>query len=119
MEAIRVNKGELISILTTNMGQHSTTVAKAEEIFRERVQEKLDEALKAVKKGKPIGRDVLFIALPVPENHRADYERVLSMLSLSLDDEVKLGEADYRRYVLDEWEWQGSFATNTTSYLAT
>ena len=78
----------------------------------------------ALVKGDPDQRrrfldDLLVTSAPRYAGVRADYERVLSMLSLSLDDEVKLGEADYRRYVLDEWEWQGSFATNTTSYLAT
>jgi hypothetical protein len=118
MDAIRVNKAELTSILETNMQQHSATVEKATAIFRQRVQEKLDDAIRTVKKGKPIGRDVLFIALPIPEDHTVDYERALGMLRLSLDDEIKLGEADYRRLVMDEWEWQNTFAANTTSYLA-
>ncbi|MFI5387626.1 MAG: hypothetical protein ACHQ50_16075 [Fimbriimonadales bacterium] len=66
------------------------------------------------KAGRRIRRAV---AMPEPEDHTRDYDRIVRMLEMSVDDVLVLSEYDFSQYVMDQWEWAGTFASNTLSYV--
>lgn len=116
MNTIEMKKDVLIDAIKANMETHQETYEKAVSAFRVRQENLLVTMLAKAEKGEEFDRLALS-RLPVPENHLGDYRVALSMLGHEVNDTVELGEHDYRRYVLDEWEWQHSWTANTTSYI--
>jgi hypothetical protein len=114
---VTVKKAELIEKIKVNMETHEATYEKAVVAFRKQQIELLESQLNVARKGRPIDRMALS-RMPVPENHMDDYNRALRALEMHTGDEIELGEYDFNRFVLDEWEWTHSFLANTTSYVA-
>ena len=115
MNEVRVLRTALLEKLERNRSGHRDVFEKAQVKYREQVIEELDQMLSDAKLGRKIKRYVL---LPEPEDHTNDYDRVIAMLKMSVEDEIKLSELDFGRYVLDHWEWEAHFASNTRSYLS-
>lgn len=84
---------------------------KAQEGYREEVVAELDRMLSDARNGKPIKRA---IALPEPIDHTRDYDRVIAMLEMSVDEDIELMSHEFDQYVLDNWQWKElAFLTNT------
>lgn len=117
MKNITVNKANLLNTLRTNRDAHRAEYEAAVEIYKRRFVEEAEkfaaEALRRVTQGLPF---LDFVWLPVPEEHTDDYDRVIQLMEWELADEVELSEGDFRQYVLNEWGWMTSFASNTRSY---
>lgn len=47
-----------------------------------------------------------------PVEHLADYDRAISKLEFSVADKVSLDAQDFDAYVLNNWSWKESFASN-------
>ena len=67
------------------------------------------------KAGRSIQRS---ISLAEPADHTEDYDRVLAMLEMSVDETVILSSEEFSQYVLDRWTWS-RFATSTNQSYAT
>ena len=115
MKSINVKRTDLLDILKKNRENHRDIFEKAQDIYREQAIQELDRMLSDAKANKKIRR---FVMLPEPEDHTEDYDRAISMMEMSVDDIIELVETDHSQYVMDNWGWQKSFATNTSSYLA-
>jgi hypothetical protein len=75
----------------------------------------LEEKLARIKKGKPI--DCFFRNLP-PDDHTDDYDDVIDMLGMALDDKIELTQPQFKQYVKDDWGWKQSWTTSNTAYIA-
>jgi len=115
MELITVDKAELLAKLRTNREAHREMFLKAQDVYREAMIAELDRALEEARTGGPIKRS---FALPVPEDHTADFDTVIEMLTWDKDHMVQLSYHDFQTYVQNQWGWRASFAANTESYLA-
>jgi hypothetical protein len=94
-----------------NREAHRELFLKAQEGYRKLIIEELDRMLADAREGRPIQRSV---TLTEPSNHIKDYDRVITMLEMSVDDTVTLGAEDFDRYVMDNWAWSTfAFHTNT------
>ncbi len=113
MNAVTVKKEELLEKLRANRSSHRDVFLKAQEEYRAEVIVELDKMLEDARGGRRIRR---MVALPEPEDHTADYDRVIAMLEMSVGLEIEISEHEFQRYVLDQWEWAGSFAANTLRY---
>ena len=56
--------------------------------------------------------------LPKPENHLEDYDRVLDLLKMTLDEELELREHEFNCYIRDQWDWTGRFKNISATYTA-
>jgi hypothetical protein len=74
----------------------------------------LEGRIRDLKRGRHIDQ---YLRLPEPEDHTDDYDRVLAMAEMSVDEEIELNADDFAMYVMDQWHWKQSF-TETTSYYA-
>lgn len=115
MDTIKVDKQELIKTLTKNRKKHRKLFLEAQETYRRRMIEELDRALDEAKNGGVIKRA---FALPVPEDHTADFDTVIQMLNWDKGKNVELGQREFQTYVQNEWGWAQSFAANTSIYAA-
>ena len=111
MQTVKAKRDDLLVRLRKNRGEHRELFNKAQEGFRKQVIEHLDKMLADAKEGRKIR---LAVALPEPIDQTKDYDRVITMLEMSVDDVVELTQGEFAQYVMDDWQWkQNVFATNT------
>jgi hypothetical protein len=115
MKEVKVRKDELRTIVQVNRDSHRTVFEKALEVYRSRMIDYLEHMMDDIKHGRKVEH---FIRMPEPEDHTDDYDRVLKMIDMSVDDEMVIGSSEFAQYVMDDWKWKESFANNTGSYLA-
>lgn len=113
MDVIAERK-ELIEVLEKNRECHVSNFDKALKVYRKQVIDWLDMALIDARNGGQIQRAV---ALPQPEVHIEDYDRIITMLKMDTRDEIELTEHEAAQYIMDDWGWAHSFASNTMSYV--
>jgi len=113
MHQVKVNRAELLAKVRTNRYAHRDLFLKAQEGYRKLVIEELDRMLADAKTGRPIQRS---INLAEPVDHRADYDRILAMLEMSVDDIIVLDAQEFNQYVLDNWEWSRLASYTNKSY---
>lgn len=111
-----VSKAQLLDILRANRAKH-------QEVFEEAVRGWHDHALKMLAgKEKEIrsGRlpRAITISLPAPENHVRDYNRVIRMLEMHLEDQYTLTEQEFSWYVEDNWDWKRRWTVSNSGYAA-
>lgn len=114
MQTITVNKAKLLTTLQENRNAHRNLFLTAQVIFRDKVIQTLDRHLEEARAG---GQIKLWIHLPEPEDHTASFDQAIAMVQWAEGDTIDLTEKDFQRYVLNNWEWQQSFAANTQSYV--
>lgn len=113
MQNIRVNKFELRDTLTKNRAEHRKIFEEAVEGYRKEVISRLEDHLERVKEGSLIR---VYVSLPQPSDHTADYDRALQMLEWSLDEEIEIDEQTFSELVMDDWSWKREFLTTNSAY---
>jgi hypothetical protein len=114
MNLVKVKKDELKDKIQTNRDTHSAEYSKAFEGYRRACIQALQTNLQAFHEGR--AQRVLIYEQP-PEDHTKDYDRVLMMLQMSVDDEVILDASEFAQYVLDDWGWKQPWAASNSKYL--
>jgi len=71
--------------------------------------------LKDARNGKMIRRR---ITLPEPQDHTNDYDRVITMLEMSVDSVIELDDVAFDQYVMDNWSWKGDALATNSMYAA-
>ena len=118
MREVTVNKDNLRAIVATNRTVHEATYRTAAEAYLQAAEAKLARLMDEVADADPDGDlPKLYVQLPVPERHLAEYDRALGMLDLHTEDEVTLDSATYRNLVDDEWDWTRQWDASTAAYL--
>jgi hypothetical protein len=117
LQTITVVKADLLNKLNENLATHEESVEKARKGYNKRVKELTDELSKRAAAGKNVAVQALAIYnLPVPKNHRMDYERVIQMVEWHQSDTFELSEHEVAQYIMDYWQWKREFATTNASY---
>lgn len=116
MDEIRVQKSKLIEIITKNRAEHHAIFEEACISYAKMMEQELETRLKEIRSGKKIVR---ITAMAIPEDHTADYDRVLKMLDLTIDSEIVLQERDVAMYIMDDWQWKRNFMVQNSMYSAT
>lgn len=112
---VTVDKGELLKILRENRNLHREVFEAACEGYRNKAIELLDGYLKELRAGH---RPQIAIHLPPPEDHTPDYDRVIRMYEMHLEDKIELDEETFSAYVMDDWSWKRQFLATNSSYAA-
>ena len=113
MQSVTIKKAELLAALTENRTAHRAIFLEAQEGYRVEVIKQLDEFLKDAREGRKITSCVEF---QEPIDQTKDYDRAIKMLEMSIDDEIKLSEQDFRAYVMDDWSWKEQFLFSNSAY---
>ena len=116
MNAINVKKSELLDVLRKNREQHRKIFLEAQESYRTAVIKELDFMLEEARSGRRIKRAV---ELTEPVDQTREYDRVIRMMEMSVDETIPLEEHEFRCYVLDEWGWKASFLASNRHYSKT
>ena len=113
MKTVSVNRHELISELTVNRDQHRGVFEEALAGYRARLTVELERRIRDVSKGRRIDHH---IRLPEPEDHTADYDRIIKMAEMSVRDTIELSDNEFAQYVMDQWHWKQGFTDSTAVY---
>lgn len=114
MKDIKIQKDRLRAIVQRNRDQHREQFERAFEGYRAECMSVLERNLQALKRGERVR---VLIAEVAPEDHTEDYERVLLMLELSVEEVISLDERSFAQYVQDDWTWRHSWAVSNSKYL--
>lgn len=115
MNSVEVKKSELLEVVKKNRDNHRAVFLKAQEGYRKAVIKELDDMLEQARKGDKIKRAV---TLEAPHDHTGEYDEVIAMLEMSVDNLIELQRQEFNQYVLDKWSWSEYDFANKTAYLA-
>ena len=110
---ITVKKDKLLEALKRNLEKHISEFKTTRAGYEVAFVEKAEELLAAAKKGD---FSKVRIELAEPLSHERDYTRVINMLTMSVDEEIKISDTQFSQYVEDEWNWTSTFKTSTAMY---
>ena len=114
MQRVTVEKDQFIEKVQKNRDHHRRVFERALNGYRARMIDELERRIEDLRKGRRVEQ---YIGLPEPEDHTADYDRVLTMAAMSIHDTVELGQDEFAMYVMDQWRWKQDFTETVTRYL--
>ena len=77
---------------------------------------KLKRQVDSLDEGEMITLQHVRFSLPAPESHELEYQRVIGMLEMCVDDTIWIEEDEYACYVMDHWSWKRQFESMTSNY---
>ncbi len=110
---VRVSKDALINRIKDNRDKHRTIYEEAMEGWKRTVIQELERAYDQALKGE---RFLNRVFVPRPEDHTDEYDTVIELLEMSLDEELELTQQEFANYVLDKWRWRDAFLTTASNY---
>jgi hypothetical protein len=110
MEKITVRKDELLEKLRANRADHRRIFEEALDGFRRDAVAELERRIADIRNNK---REDVQVFRSVPKDHTSSYDRAIAMIEMSVADTIVLSEADFARYVMDDWGWQRAFVANS------
>lgn len=113
MRTIKVDKAQLLDTLRANRERHSGIVEEAWQGYLREAQKHLLAQVERARKGL---RQHFYFNLTVPSDHTEDYDRVIAMLEMDLNDTVELTMDEFARYVQDQWEWRQQWTVTNSAY---
>lgn len=114
MKEVKIDRDLLQKIIQTNREQHKGQFEKAFAGYRVACIKALEENLAAFK-GNKLQRIAIYEQ--PPEEHTKDYDRVLKMIAMSVDDHITLTAQEFGQYVLDDWNWKESWTVSNSKYM--
>lgn len=123
MRKVKVKRDELLKTIRENREQHCQDYLEAMEGYREAFAEALREAASiiAVRQARleeegSVNPKAIAFELTRPESHEKDYDQVICMLEMSVDDELEISSDEFACYVMDDWDWKVRFESVTSNY---
>ena len=113
MNIVTVKKSELLEALKKNRESHNASFLEARMGYRAEVVATLQAMLDDAKAGKEYRTQV---HLEEPKDHTKEYDRIIRMLTMSVNEEIKISDTQFCQYVLDEWGWKSHFIGMVQSY---
>ncbi len=114
MKTVKVNVAELLIIILKNQQEHNDEYAEMMKEYAETVKDKSAELLKFNLAAKNNFKKSF--NAPEPKNNSKDYERIISMLQMTVDTVIELDTQEYEQYVMNNWHWTREFSASKTVY---
>jgi hypothetical protein len=116
MNAIKMNRLELLEIVRANKITHVAEFLEAVEDYKKLVLQIAAANAKLAKTGD-LEQFKKMKALPsAPTSYEDSYKRAIRMLELSVEEIIEVEEDVFNQLVLDEWSWKRQFTVANTMY---
>ena len=115
MKTVRVNKKELLDVLVENRKKHKIEYKDSIKAYRVKAADLLNKELQKIVAGKKFET---YFDLNKPTSHEKDYDLVIKMVEMSVDDVLELEQQEFNQLVNDEWTWKSSFRLSIYSNIA-
>lgn len=116
MSTVTVKRDDLVTKLKENRAGHRGIYEEALAGYQAAVLAELDAFREKVLAG-PIVKVV--VNLPFPEDHTRDYDRIITMCEMSVEDDLELSQEEFASYVMDDWSWKRAFLASNAAYSQT
>lgn len=131
MRKITVNKVELLKKLEENRVKHIENYKQAVVEYKSACLADLEDkknvvvkALDSLKKkieasNKPVNMNVdenLYFDLQPPVSHEKEYDEIIEVFRMEVNDNVELDSIEFHQYVSDNWEWKNELENQRTFY---
>lgn len=114
METVNINKEELLAKVQENRELHAEVYTEALQGWRDARRDWFTEGARIVQDG---GTPPSLAFTEVrPENHTSDYDQIITMLEMSVDDVIELEEHQFAQYVMDRWNWKRAWIQNSSKF---
>ena len=113
MKNIKVDTKKLIDIIKKNRNTHIKEFKEAIEAYHQEVIELLEEGLQKAKSGEKYQTSYY---VQKPESYEGDYDTIIGMLELSIEEIVELDHDQYKQYVQNVWRWSEIFNSTRAYY---
>jgi hypothetical protein len=104
---------DILTKVKANRASHRNEFLEAQEGYRKKAIEILDQRLADARAGKELN---MLIQLPAPQDHTKDYDRVIMMLEMTTDEVLEIDQNEFAQYVLDDWSWKQQFMLTNSMY---
>ena len=113
MESVTVRKEKLLEILNKNRAAHRAQFEEALIGYADACKEILQQRLDQIKAGKKIS---MSFHMPEPCDMTKEYDKIIAMLDISIDDEIELTQQEAQCYVLNDWSWMHMVSSSNVRY---
>lgn len=118
MNAIKMNRLELLEIVRANRITHVAQFLEAVEDYKDMALRITTANLKLAKTANLEEITKLKTVPGAPVSYEDSYKRSIRMLELSVEDIIEVEEDVFNQLVLDEWVWKRNFSISNTMYKA-
>jgi len=104
---------------TKHVKEYDEAVAGYKDAAKDAVQkamERLQERIDYLEAGEVLVLSAIHFDLKVPQNHAKDYDQVIAMLDMCVDDKLTVRADEFACYVMDDWDWTSEFKNVTQFY---
>jgi len=116
MNAIKMNRLELLAIVQANKITHVAEFIEAVEDYKKLVLQ-IAQGNAKLAKTADLEQFKKIKAQPAPPaSYENDYKRAIRMLELSVEDVIEVEEDVFNQLVLDEWHWKRAFTMSNSTY---
>ena len=116
MDEVTVRKDELLETVRANRDTHRGVFEAALEGWKSEALRTLNNKVPDLEAGR---LPALQWMVQAPEDHTRDYDKVIKMLEMSVDDEITLSQAEFTMYVMDQWAWRNQWVTSNSRFSET
>lgn len=116
MKNVLMNKLTVLERLKAAREEHRKIVEEAVDGYLKAVVEELEQNLLIAQSGR-VQR--YSSDLDMPEDHTAEFDRIIGMIEDTLDEQIELTASEYTTYIRNEWHWKDSFLYSNSAYSAT
>ena len=116
MNAIKMNRVELLAIVRENKEKHIAIFLEAKEDYKVQVLKIATANLKFAKTADPEEFKKIRPTPTAPTSYEDSYKRAIRMLELSVEEIIEIPEDVFNQLVLDEWTWKRGFIAGSASY---
>lgn len=109
-----MSKARLIAKLEENRELHRNVFLRAMDGYQRECIRVLEQNLKQYRDGV---KQTLYLHETLPVDHTREYDTVIGLMRFATGDEVELTAAEYRQYIMDDWEWKQQWTTSNTKYI--
>lgn len=114
---VNVNRQELLQKLKENKEEHIAEFNEAMIAYRAKLAEEYRELKKKINYASDLELSKMRIVFSqAPASHEADYDEVIDMLSVSVDETIRLDKDSFKAFYKNEWNWTAAFKTLVGSY---
>lgn len=110
MEKLKVKTADLVKVLKENRQKHVLEYKEAVRQYRLRAAEALTRELDKCTSGKKFETN---LNMGRPASHEKDYDLIIRMLQMSVEEITVLDHHEFNQFVLDEWSWKPGFQSSS------
>lgn len=123
MRRVKVRREELLVRVRENRLAHIKEYKEGVAGYKEAAKEAIAKAMRRLasqvdelEEGEILQLTAVTFNLAVPQNHEKDYDQVIAMLEMSVDDELEIMSDEFACYVMDDWSWKEEFLNVSEMY---